>query len=473
MRRWTPDATPRVVRVLIAISITGAVLASAACGSGGDPSASSSSAADQGSTTTTVSTAPNLYEEQRAAAVTVVLDDLGAALLRGDRTAVAGLLDASAPTAFRDRLMVAADNFGARAADSRGRGSALRPATFRFALAPTEEAEALVAPAVQAKLDAQGSSDSWVAPVELHHALGGAALPGLAEPEIVTSAQLVLARYGDGWKIVGDATMSGGPEPQIQLWGLPGLAALDVPTAGGVSVIASYPGTAATVGHLRRLLPGAVAAVTTFWGSDWPQRAAVVTTGRPAEFEALASGATGPGAAAATVFDRIDTRNRTAVGVRVVLTPQARALREPALGVVLRHELTHVAARTSTAVGAPMWITEGVPEYVGRKGTYRRFADAAPQLADRIIEDGPPGRLPEDAEFAVAGPDSQLAYQSAWSFAAFVAQKWDEPRLRQLYLGVAGTADTARQNDAIRATLGIGRDALVTEWRRWLVDQVR
>ena len=63
-----------MVRVLIAISITGAVLASAACGSGGDPSASSSSAADQGSTTTTVSTAPNLYEEQRAAAVTVVLD---------------------------------------------------------------------------------------------------------------------------------------------------------------------------------------------------------------------------------------------------------------------------------------------------------------------------------------------------------------------------------------------------------------
>ena len=59
------------------------------------------------------------------------------------------------------------------------------------------------------------------------------------------------------------------------------------------------------------------------------------------------------------------------------------------------------------------------------------------------------------------------------ALAAFVAQKWDEPRLRQLYLGVAGTADTARQNDAIRATLGIGRDALVTEWRRWLVDQVR
>ena len=63
---------------------------------------------------------------------------------------------------------------------------------------------------------------------------------------------------------------------------------LAVATSGGTSVVASYPGTDQTVARLARLLPGAVAAVESFWGADWPRRAVVVPTAAPAEFAALA-----------------------------------------------------------------------------------------------------------------------------------------------------------------------------------------
>ncbi|MFZ2238617.1 MAG: hypothetical protein WAV90_03640, partial [Gordonia amarae] len=141
------------------------------------------------------------------------------------------------------------------------RGSALRPATLRYQLVLSDEAETQAPEAITDKLTDQGSSDVWVAPVELHYALGGARAPGIDEPELVVNEQMVVARYEDDWKVVGDATLIGGNAPATMLWELAGLRVDDVPTAGGTSVIASYPGTADTVERARGLLPGAVRAV--------------------------------------------------------------------------------------------------------------------------------------------------------------------------------------------------------------------
>ncbi|MDY6811403.1 MAG: hypothetical protein SW127_20730, partial [Actinomycetota bacterium] len=216
-------------------------------------------------------------------------------------------------------------------------------------------------------------------------------------------------------------------------------------------------------------------AVTAFWGDDWPRRAVLVATARPVEFSALArsAGTDVAAAAAATVYSRVDSDDDVAVGQRVVLTPSAVRFSAAALGVVLRHELTHVAARVVTAAGAPLWITEGVPEYVGRKGTYVRFADAAPDLAVAVDAGQLPTDLPADADFAVDSDAARIAYQSAWSVAAYVADRFGEDRLRELYLGVAATDDPARQGGAIADALGISRAELVAGWRRWLTTQVR
>ncbi|GAA3691791.1 hypothetical protein [Gordonia hankookensis] len=492
-------------RKLLTLAGSALVVATVLSGCGQDVAPTTESGGSSSTTPT------NVYEEQRSAGVQAALDALGKGLLAGDSARVTDLLDASASPAFRARIETSIANLAGAGPGSRSssptsspaldltstprpespsadapsatpsasvpppdRGEALQLKDLRYVLAPTEEAETLVPADLQARLDAQGSSDSWVAPVELHYALGGATKPGLDEPEVVVSSQFVMARYGDAWKIVGDASAIGAAAMPTQLWELPDVAADDVATAGGESVVASYPGTETVVDRVRRLLPGATAAVTDFWGSDWPRRAAVVATGRPSEFRDLAQSASTDiaGAAAATVFSRIDTGAHSAAGQRIILTPNAGELAEPALAVVLRHELTHVAARVVTSPGAPLWITEGVPEYVGRKDTYVRLEDAAPDLAAAVRAGEGPTALPTDREFAVDSDQALVAYQAAWSVSAFVAARFGEEKLKELYVGVAGTDDVKRQDVAIRRVLGMSRAEFVASWRRWLNQQV-
>src|SRR5690606_17385000 len=103
---------------------------------------------------------------------------------------------------------------------------------------------------------------------------------------------------------------------------------------------------------------------------------------------------------------------------------------------------------------------------------YRRLADAAPDLAAAVRAGATPDGLPDDAMFATNGPSSQIAYQSAWSVAAYVADRYGEARLKKLYLGVAESAQPERRDAAIRSALGVDRTQLVADWRRWLDGQV-
>ncbi|MFT4043630.1 MAG: hypothetical protein QM673_10760 [Gordonia sp. (in: high G+C Gram-positive bacteria)] len=424
-------------------------------------------------------TNPNIFLQQRSEGVQRLLDGLTRSLLTGDQRRLRGLLDPTASAAFRSRWLAAATALSGGtapqtvSADSTQRGQALRLKEFHYQLASTAQAETLAPADVQRRLDAQGSSDSWVAPVELRYALGGPSVPGADEPEIVVDLQLIVARYDDDWRLVGDQVLLGDPPPGPQLWDYPDPAATGVLSAGGLSVIVSYPGAARAVAALRAQLPAAVAAVARFWGERWPRRVVVVATGRPEEFTGLA--ATDPTdtreAAAATTFGSLDDQGRVA-GQRIVLAPTAGELAPPVLDEVLRHELTHVATRAVTVADAPKWMTEGLAEYVGRKGTYVRLADAAPDLAALVRAGRPPTAVPADQDFVLSARSSSLAYQAAWSLAAFVAGRYGEVRLKALYRGVAASGDTGRQDAAIGTALGVTRAQMVTQWQHWLAEQV-
>ncbi|MGW6035867.1 hypothetical protein ACWFOS_19670 [Gordonia terrae] len=464
--------TPRRRRAGLVSAVVVLVLAVAtACGTVEVPGGPGSSAAP-----VSPSPAVNVYERDRAAAVTRLLHTLTEAVRSGDERTVGALFDTAAAPEFKNRFVTATATLAPRGYDARtSRGGTLGFARFEYQLAPTEEAEVLVPADLQERLDAGGSSDSWVAPVELRYALGGDTPPGVAEPEVVVGTQFVVARYGIEWRLVADAAALGGEPMSIQMWELPGLQVADTATAGGTSVVASYPRTEPTVATLQRELPGAVDAVSDFWGDDWDRRAVVVATATDDEFAALVPegrAATGT-AAAATVFSSLDLVQRTATGQRIILTPAARELAAPTLAVVLRHELTHVAARVHTALDAPLWITEGVAEYVGRKGTYTRIADAAPDLIASVRAGRIPTGPPADTDFAMDGQTSQVAYQSAWSLAAFVVSRFDEARLKKMYLGVAESAVPAAQDGAISSALGLTRDRLIASWQRWLEVQAR
>ncbi len=201
-------------------------------------------------------------------------------------------------------------------------------------------------------------------------------------------------------------------------------------------------------GRITAEMPGAVAAVSAFWGDDWPREIVVVTTGTDADFAAQTGepGRDWTGVAAVAVADRVDPARREASGQRIVFAPGANTMSASALRIVLRHELFHYATRADTALDAPRWLTEGVADYVSRPPGPRPGPAAVP------------ARLPSDPELDTAGRQASEAYDRAWWFARFVADTYGAPALRRLYV-VGGDP---------QAALGVGWDDLMTQWQHWL-----
>ena len=201
----------------------------------------------------------------------------------------------------------------------------------------------------------------------------------------------------------------------------------------------------------------AVLAVQNFWGNDWSPDIVVLATATPAQFAAQVGTGAGsrPDTAAVAVADSVDPLSRTVSGQRVVLAPGAAAMSPEDLRIVLAHELFHYAARVDTAPDAPRWLTEGVADYVGRPAPVRPVTGL-----------GDPGALPSDAEFTGTPAQLSAAYDRAWLFARFVADRYGPATLRRLYLRACGVGRTDVPS-ALREVLGQDRATVLEQWRRW------
>ena len=185
----------------------------------------------------------------------------------------------------------------------------------------------------------------------------------------------------------------------------------------------------------------ATGAVTQFWGADWPREITVVITDSAGQFAALAM--SGADIAAAT----------TAQGI--VFAPGAATMSPAALRIVLRHELFHYAVRSSTGRDAPRWLTEGVADYVGRPRS-----PVPPHSADLAV-------LPTDAELDTPGAVRSLAYDRAWWFSRYVADRYGPRKLRDLYVLACGPGHPDVRS-AVREVLGDNLDDVVVGWRGWM-----
>lgn len=412
----------------------------------------------------------NPYEQARTLGVTLTLQAYTDALRAADPTKALAQLDPSADAALRTQTELSAA--GVRD---------LPLTTFEYRLADSRDFERRVPSRIQDTLDAAGSADSWVAPVQLRYAYAG------IDPKVVVvDIPMVMAQYADGWRIVAEAAPLFGDAPAPgQVWQFPIPAAQKVVTGPGESLVLTNGSDRRFADEIAGELPRAVTSVSRFWGTKWPQSVGVIAADTDEEFRSItgAGESDAEAAAAVTVFteiERPDGAAPTAIGQRVVFTPQAAQLDSGELGVVLRHEVFHVAARAVTAENAATWVTEGVAEYVGRSGTYTELSQAAPALAQEVATSGPPADLPSDADFSPSNPDAAVSYQSAWSVAAFVAETFGPDKLRNFYVALAGADQpvdpalvVAAQDTASAVVLGISREELVRQWRDWLSAQIR
>jgi hypothetical protein len=387
----------------------------------------------------------------RASAVTELLRGRADALLRRDEKAFLSSIDAYADQEFIGRQRALFANLAGVPLDA-----------WSYVLHPDDTVD------VSSLAAGTGAEELWAPAVDLRYALKGADLTPTDR-----AMGYLFARRGSTWYLRSDSSLD---ELGRKTWRGPWDFGPCLVTSTGQGIVLYHPGSEPMADRLSHELDPSVAAVSALWGTGWSQRVALLLPDSPEEMRALV----GPGfpveaVVAVAVADRVDTERHAVAGQRVVLSPNgSRALSLASLRVVLRHEITHVAARADTVDGSPMWLLEGFADYVGYRDSGIALAQGAPNLVEVVKRTGPPQNLPEDKDFRTQGRDLDLAYQQSWSVARFVSDRYGEEALIRLYrkLAGAGPVSATETDDLIRAVLGLDRAGLVAAWRQYLLDTV-
>ncbi|WP_258908102.1 hypothetical protein [Actinokineospora sp. UTMC 2448] len=393
---------------------------------------------------------PSAVDVLRGDAVSALLERRASAVRDRDRQAFLATVDPQAEPWFREAQQDLFDNL-----------DGVPLAHWSYAVDPADVLDLAGLPDAD-----RTATELWAPGVELHYALRGV--------DTVPTARdmgYLFARRGDAWYLHSDTALS---ELGRRTWRGPWDFAPCQVVATDAGLVLAHPGSQPMVDRLVRELDPAVRAVADVWGADWSGKVALILPDSPAEMRALV----GPdfpveSVVAVATADRVDTAANLAVGQRVVLSPVgARALSVASLKVVLRHEITHVAARGRTVDGSPMWLLEGFADYVGYRDSGLTLAQGAPDLAALVRDTGAPPGLPDDRSFRARDKELDLAYQQAWSIARFLAERFGERELVELYRSVAGAGpvSAAETDSLLLAAVGLDRAALLDEWRGHLKE---
>jgi hypothetical protein len=383
--------------------------------------------------------APTAEQDARRAAVTALLDTRARALLHRDETAFLATVDPAADPAFRGAQRALFDNLA---------GVPLEHWSHRLG---TRSADVT---------GLHTADELWAPPVTLEYALRGADLTPTSRP-----LAYLFARHGDRWYLASDTALE---RQGLRTWRGPWDFGPCLALSSAAGLVLGHPGGEALAARVLAELAPAVAAVTDVWGADWTGRVAVVVPSGVDEMQTLV----GPGfaagsAAAVAVADRVE--NGAARGQRVVLNPAvALSLSQESLRIVLRHEITHVAARAATTDGAPLWLLEGFADHVGYRGSGVPLGRAAPDLAE-LVRSGGVLTIPARAEFRSAGT-MDLAYQEAWTLCDHLAERLGEAGLVALYrrLAVVPESSTSAVEAVLREETGLDLAALTAGWQEFV-----
>ncbi len=125
---------------------------------------------------------------------------------------------------------------------------------------------------------------------------------------------------------------------------------------------------------------------------------------------------------------------------RVVLNPEGWGqLTGVGRQVVMTHELVHVALRATSAADAPMWLSEGLAEWVAYKDVEMSPKLVAASFLDDVRRNGPPEDLPADTEFDTSTIDLAVKYQASWLAVSRIARDHGPQQLLDFYGQIAGS----------------------------------
>jgi hypothetical protein len=245
-----------------------------------------------------------------------------------------------------------------------------------------------------------------------------------------------------------------------------------------------------TLGRVATALDAAVTRDLKFWPiggkQRWDGKVVVYVPEEQREFNSLFAGTkeTADGVVAVTVpvFDNVDfSKGGRAYGrmsgTRVIINPTYFKPTSSFFNVVLRHEVSHVAAEPITADGTPTWLIEGLAEYVGwrqpdpsrtffTRGVDPRTAAAMNRGDFHLV-------LPPSRSFYLGSSATiEQRYTAGFLVCAYVQHRYGEARLKT-FATLMGAAKTPAQEPAVlksalQKAFGISSAQLVSGVDSWL-----
>lgn len=288
-------------------------------------------------------------------------------------------------------------------------------------------------------------------------------------------ATYTLVKRPGGWRISDDS----GGSPAIQLWDLPGLQVIRTPS--GI-VVGNAP--MERMRHYGAVADVAVRRVNGVWGTDWNSQVVLVTPSTAEEFTRLLGHSADKevdrmtlSQVAAVTQGRINPDQR-AQGDQIVINPKAfKALQPDGRRMVVTHELTHVAVRSSTTRPVPTWLSEGLADYVGYTDLALPRERVASELLTLVRAGKGPASLPTAADFDTSRIEIATAYSASWLAVCRLVDLYGLARVVAFYRATAGgpTAYKALRLDpdasaalAFPRSFGVTQPQFVEGWQRYL-----
>lgn len=449
-RRASALATPLTTRLTTRLTATlaGVALSAGLAGCSEHPVGElerPAAASRVATTATSSSSTPSVDPEvARVEALQTLLDARAKAVLARDRARFAATLDDPA-SGFGLRQLEAFDNL-----------VRLPLGTFGYGT-PTAAAS------LSAERAAEVGPDAWVARVEGHYTLKGwDRLPRTYE------THLTAVRRAGGWRLADDS--DGGT--QTQLWDLP-----DLRVASSRSTLVVASGQVRDLTGYLRLGDRAVSRVGQVWTRPWGSRLVLVVPATAEEMaEQLGQSAASVEQVAAVTDGSLGTDGR-AGSDRIVLNPQAFARLQPTgRQVVVTHETTHVAVRASTNRPVPLWLSEGLADYVGYSAVDLPRTTIADALLERVRQGSGPRALPTERDFDPSTSTIAPSYNAAWLAACRIVDQHGEKAFVRFYLSAASRPGASappgdpEQNTrrAFVSVLGTSEQAFTRAWLSYL-----
>lgn len=277
---------------------------------------------------------------------------------------------------------------------------------------------------------------------------------------------LTFVRRPDGWRVASDSdlddlTMYSGRK----LWEFGPLAT----RTSEHFLYVSHPDLLGPAQSVLNAAEEALEAVSAQWPLDWNERVVIVAPSTTEELGRLIQATFDLDVFVAFAASGVDrARDWDLVGHRILLNwPNFSRFDESTQLSVLTHELLHVATREYSGPLVPIFVEEGVAEWVTGH-------DSASLLAGQVQNGLFDRELPLDHEF-ISGSDAVIlsAYQESSAAIRYAAERFGDDAVAEFYreLGtVRRSSGTWRYHvgRAMRKAFGIGFDEFQGRWARWV-----